>query len=66
MCVSDDVARERAYNPPWTYDKVAPGMVVTARVKPGGVETDSMTVRLECKSSVLSAAESRRWEDAMW
>ena len=41
-------------------------MVVTARVKPGGVETDSMTVRLECKSSVLSAAESRRWEDAMW
>ena len=54
--VSDDQYFERI------EEKVAPGQVITARVKANGVDVYNFTVQLACASRVLHPDETAQWE----
>jgi transcription elongation factor SPT6 len=54
--ISDDSQFDRL------EEKVAPGQVITARIKPDGIDVYNFTVQLSCKGSVLSEQETRAWE----
>ena len=43
-------------------EKVAPGQVITARVKADGVDVYNFTVQLACSSSALHHDETAKWE----
>ena len=47
-------------------DKVAVGQVISARVKPNGIDYEAGVVHLACAGSVLSREATQQWEAEKW